>query len=216
MLCRGNVLVAFPFHLVSGGGMTIHTSYRYTLHPVLAAFYEKWSELAGSCLPIYRTDQTISCMGLVLMFYREMQPSREPSAPVNRQIISPMLPVLYWDGPSAVPDDVRWFKTNFSDDDVISLLVTEWLHMIFLSKDPVLAEIGRRVFAHILDAQQCQRFFGVKMLSQRSWGKVTHLSREQLAHAATLIKGNTKKCESGKAIQAVNDSSLSFFKDIYG
>ncbi len=196
--------------------MASRTSYRYALHPVLATFYSRWSALAGAGLPLPTPAQSLSRQPTALMFYSEMPPFPEQPDEINRQILGPLLPVFYWDAPSAVPLGVLWFKTNLTDDEVISLLVAEWLRTILLINEPVLAEMGRMVFAHILTAQQCQRHFGAKKLSQRVWGQITDLSREQLAHAAATINHRLKACERDEAKLADDDSRLNFFKERYG
>lgn len=196
--------------------MASRTSYRYALHPLLATFYSRWSALTGAALPLSASAPSLSRQAPALMFYSEMQPSPEQSDEINRQILGPLLPVFYWDAPLAVPNGVRWFKINLTDDEVISLLVAEWLRTILLIKDPVLAEMGRMVFARILTAQQCQRHFGAKKLSQRVWGQVTNLTREQLAHAAATINHRAKTCESDEAMSADDDPKLNFFKELYG
>ncbi len=196
--------------------MRKRVSYCYELHPVLAAFSAQWSTLSASPIPLLAPVKSLSCLAPALMLYRD-SPSAKLSDQADsqtRQILGPLLPVLYWDSLSAVPDGVHWQKCELDDDAVVSTLIGEWLRWIILGADPVFAELCRQVFAHILDTRQCQQQFGVPRLSQHAWAQRVGLSRGQLAHAAATLK--QQQLASAAIVTADKDPALNFFKARYG
>lgn len=191
-------------------------SYCYELHPVLAAFSAQWATLSASPLPLPAPAQSLQCLAPALILYRDT-PNANLSGHADshtRQIVGPLLPVLYWDSLAAAPGGVGWLKCELNDDAVVSTLIGEWLRWIVLRADPVFAELGRQVFAHILDSRQCLQQFGVRRLSQQAWGQRVGLSREQLAHAASILK--QQQLASAATVTADKDPALNFFKARYG
>lgn len=197
--------------------MRVRTSFRYNLHPILGAFYSQWSALIVPGLPLSAPNQCFARLAPALMFYNDIIHSNDlvPTGPATRQILGPLLPIFFWDSPSAVPEGVRWVKCELNDEDVLANLIAEWLRWIVLTGEPLFAELGRQVFIHILSAQQRKQHFGVKTLSQRSWGNIIGLSRAQLARAAATLMQRKRDCEQSTIITVKNDPRLNFFKGCY-
>ena len=197
--------------------MRVRTSFRYNLHPILGAFYSQWSALTVPGLPLSAPNQCFARLAPALMFYNDIIHSNDlvPTGPATRQILGPLLPIFFWDSPFAVPEGVRWAKCELNDEDVLANLIAEWVRWIVLTGEPLFAELGRQVFNHILSAQQRKQHFGVKTLSQRSWGNIIGLSRAQLARAAATLTQRKKDCQKSIIITAQNDPRLKFFKDRY-
>ena len=192
------------------------STYCYELHPTLAAFYAHWSALCASALPLLVPRNSLSCLLPGVMLYCDPPVTNPPSASdaITRQIIGPLLPVLFWDAPSAPPEEVRWIKCELDDAAVVQNLVAEWLRWIVMMPDPLFAEQSRQVFSKLLDKQQRVRLWGVKKLSQREWGELVGLTREQLARGAAALKKQSSP--SGKTSMADDDEALNFFKARHG
>lgn len=196
--------------------MRKRTTFCYELHPTLAAFYDQWSALCASALPLLVPRNSLSCLLPGVMLYCDPPVTDPPAASdaITRQIIGPLLPVLFWDAPSAPPKEVRWIKCKLDDDAVVRNLVAEWLRWIVMMPDPLFAEQSRQVFSKLLDKKQRVRLWGLNKLSQREWGKLVGLTREQLAHGADALKKQSSP--SGKTRPTGDDEALDFFKDRYG